>query len=314
MISWRVGPLRDTLLAFIDAVTDPGDPFYVPPAERLAVFDHDGTLWCEKPLMVHIYALLARYRQLARREPLRLSRRALRAVFANDHSDFDNVFQRSEWAEILGDLAGVPFSEMSDADFEAWVRDWAEHWRHPRFGVGVRWLVYRPMVELLHLLQARAFTVAVTTADEAAFVRVLSTELYGVAPGRVLGSNFVPRGSRLDPSLLLRGYHPDFFHDGEDKPRCIERDLGRRPLLAAGNSDGDLAMLRWTAEGQGARLPLVIRHTDAAREYAYDRRAGRLLAEAAARGWPVVDMARDWEVVFGATGKGEDDGRRTTDR
>ena len=314
MISWRVGPLRDTLLAFIDAVTDPGDPFYVPPAERLAVFDHDGTLWCEKPLMVHIYALLARYRQLARREPLRLSRRALRAVFANDHSDFDNVFQRSEWAEILGDLAGVPFSEMSDADFEAWVRDWAEHWRHPRFGVGVRWLVYRPMVELLHLLQARAFTVAVTTADEAAFVRVLSTELYGVAPGRVLGSNFVPRGSRLDPSLLLRGYHPDFFHDGEDKPRCIERDLGRRPLLAAGNSDGDLAMLRWTAEGQGARLPLVIRHTDAAREYAYDRRAGRLLAEAAARGWPVVDMARDWEGVFGATGKGEDDGRRTTDR
>ncbi len=314
MISWRVGPLRDTLLAFIDAVTTPGDPRYVPPAERLAVFDHDGTLWCEKPLMVHIYALLARYRQLARREPLRLSGRALRAVFANDHSDFDNVFQRSEWAEILGDLAGVPFSEMSDADFEAWVRDWAEHWRHPRFGVGVRELVYRPMVELLRLLQARAFTVAVTTADEAAFVRVLSAELYGVAPGRVLGSNFVPRGSRLDPSLLLRGYHPDFFHDGEDKPRCIERDLGRRPLLAAGNSDGDLAMLRWTAEGQGARLPLVIRHTDAAREYAYDHRAGRLLAEAAARDWPVVDMARDWETVFGAAGKGEDDGRRTTDR
>jgi len=314
MISWRAGPLRDSLLAFIDAVTTPGDPRYVPPAERLAVFDHDGTLWCEKPLMVHIYALLARYRQLARREPLRLSGRALRAVFANDHSDFDNVFQRSEWAEILGDLAGVPFSEMSDADFEAWVRDWAEHWRHPRFGVGVRGLVYRPMVELLRLLHARDFTVAVTTADEAAFVRVLSTELYGVAPGRVLGSNFVPRGSRLDPSLLLRGYHPDFFHDGEDKPRCIERDLGRRPLLAAGNSDGDLAMLRWTAEGPGARLPLVIRHTDAAREYAYDRRAGRLLAEAAARGWPVVDMARDWGVVFGAGGKGEDDGRRTTDR
>ncbi len=300
MISWRPGPLRDTLLSFVDAVTDPGDPFYVPPAERLAVFDHDGTLWCEKPLMVHIYALLARYRQLARREPLGLSRRALRAVFANDHSDFDNVFQRSEWAEILGDLAGVPFSEMSDADFDAWVRDWAAHWRHPRFGVGVRGLVYRPMGELLHLLQAREFTVAVTTADEAAFVRVLSAELYGVAPGRVLGSNFVPQGSRLDPSLLLRGYHPDFFHDGEDKPRCVERDLGQRPLLAAGNSDGDLAMLRWTAEGQGARLPLVVRHTDAAREYAYDRRAGRLLAEAAARGWPVVDMARDWETVFGA--------------
>ena len=138
MISWRAGPIRDTVHAFVEAVTTPGGAGYAPPAERLAVFDNDGTLWCEKPLMVHIYALLARYRQLARHEPLGLSRRALRAVFTNDHADFDNVFQRSEWAEILGDLAGVPFSEMSDADFEAWVRDWAAHWQHPRFGVGVR--------------------------------------------------------------------------------------------------------------------------------------------------------------------------------
>jgi hypothetical protein len=301
LVAWRPGPLRDHILAFVAGVTEPGGTGYVPPAERLAVFDNDGTLWCEKPLMVHIYALLARYRQLARHEPLGLSRRALRAVFTNDHADFDNIFQRSEWAEILGDLAGVPFSEMSDDDFAAWVGDWAERWRHPRFGVGVRGLVYRPMVELIRLLQSHEFTVAVTTADEAAFVRVLSAELYGVAPGRVLGSNFVPRESHLDPSLLLRGYHPDFFHDGEDKPRCVEREMGRRPQLAAGNSDGDLALLRWTAAGEGARLPLVIRHTDAAREYAYDRRAGRLLAEAEAQGWPVVDMAVDWTEIFPVT-------------
>jgi hypothetical protein len=298
MLSWRAGHTLDTILAFVAAVTTPGGAGYVPPGERLAVFDNDGTLWCEKPLMIHMYALLARYRQLARHEPLGLSRRALRAIFTNDHADFDNIFQRSEWAEILGDLAGVPFSDMSDADFEAWVRQWAAAWRHPRFDVGVAGLVYRPMVELMRLLQEHEFTVAVTTADEAAFVRVLSADLYGVAPGRVLGSNFVPRASRLDPSLLLRGYHPDFFHDGEDKPRCVERDLGRRPLLAAGNSDGDLALLRWTAEGGGPRLPLVVRHNDAAREYAYDRRAGRLLADAAAREWPVVDMASDWHMIF----------------
>ena len=103
------------------------------------------------------------------------------------------------------------------------------------------------MLELIHHLQAHDFTIAVTTADEAAFVRALSVDLYGVAPGRVLGSNFVPRESHLDPSLVLRGYHPDFFHDGEDKPRCVEREMGRRPQLAAGNSDGDLALLRWTA-------------------------------------------------------------------
>jgi hypothetical protein len=298
MNAWRSTPILNTIHAFVAAVTMPGGSEYAPPEERLAVFDNDGTLWCEKPLMVHIYALLARYRQLARHEPLGLSRRALRAVFTNDHADFDNIFQRSEWAEILGDLAGVPFSEMSDAEFEAWVRQWAAAWRHPRFGVGVAGLVFRPMVELMRLLQDHDFTVAVTTADEAAFVRVLSAELYGVAPGRVLGSNFVPRASRLDPSLLLRGYHPDFFHDGMDKPRCVERDLGRRPLLAAGNSDGDLALLRWTAEGGGPRLPLVVRHTDAAREYAYDRRAGRLLAEASARGWPIIDMAVDWTQIF----------------
>lgn len=299
MNSWHDTPIRRAILAFVAAVTTPGDPGYVPPAERLAVFDHDGTLWVEKPLMVHIYALLARYRQLLRHQPLRLSRRALRAVFANDHSDFDNIFQRSEWAEILGDLAGVPFSDMSDAEFERWVREWAAHWRHPRFGVGVAGLVYRPMVELMWLLREHEFTVAVTTADEAAFVRALAPDLYGIAPGRVLGSSFASRESHLDPSLLLRGHHPDFFHDGEDKPRCIERDLGRRPLLAAGNSDGDLAMLQWTAAGEGARLPLVIRHNDAQREYDYDRRAGKLLAEAQARGWPVVDMALDWATVFG---------------
>lgn len=298
MLSWRPTPIRDTLLAFVAAVTDPTDPLYVPPEARLAVLDNDGTLWCEKPLMVHVYALLARYRQLARREPLGLSRRALRAVFTNDHADFDNIFQRSEWAEILGDLAGVPFSEMTDDAFAAWVGDWAARWKHPRFGVGPAGLVYRPMVELIRLLQDNAFTVVITTADEAAFVRVLSADLYGVAPGRVLGSSFAARGSRLDPSLLLRGYHPDFFHDGEDKPRCVLRDFGRRPLLAVGNSDGDLALLRWVAEGERPRLPLVIRHTDAAREYAYDRRAGRLLAEARAGGWPVVDMAVDWENIF----------------
>lgn len=296
--NWHNTATKQAILDFVAAITDESGPHYVPPVERVAVFDNDGTLWCEKPLMVHIYALLARYRQLARHEPLGLSRRALRAVFTNDHADFDNIFQRSEWAEILGDLAGVPFSEMSDDDFAAWVRDWAGRWRHPRFGVGVSGLVYRPMVELIRHLQSRDFTVVITTADEAAFVRVLSADLYGVAPGRVLGSNFVPRESHLDPSLLVRGYHPDFFHDGEDKPRCVEREMGRRPQLAAGNSDGDLALLRWTAAGDGPRLPLVIRHTDAAREYAYDRRAGRLLAEAAAQGWPVVDMALDWAEIF----------------
>ncbi len=298
LVTWRDTPIREAILSFVAAVTEPGGAQYVPPEARLAVFDNDGTLWCEKPLMVHVYALLARYRQLARREPLGLSRRALRAVFTNDHADFDNVFQRSEWVEILGDLAGVPFSEMSDAAFEAWVLKWASRWRHPRFGVGPAGLVYQPMRELMALLQAHDFTLVITTADEAAFVRALSSELYGVAPDRVLGSSFAARGSHLDPSLLLRGYHPDFFHDGEDKPRCIARETGRRPIFAAGNSDGDLAMLRWTAAGGGARLPLVIRHTDAAREYAYDRRAGKLLAAAAAEGWPIVDMARDWEKVF----------------
>ena len=311
MLSWRSGPVLDTILSFIAAVTDPAGPAYAPPEARLAVFDNDGTLWCEKPLMVHVYALLARYRQLVRHEPLGLSRRALRAVFTNDHADFDNIFQRSEWAEILGDLAGVPFSEMSDEDFAAWVVAWAGRWRHPRFKLGPAGLVYRPMVELIRLLQANGFTIIITTADEAAFVRALLGPRnpggertagvwlpYDIAPAQVLGSSFAARGSRLDPSLLLRGYHPDFFHDGEDKPRCVLRETGRVPLLAVGNSDGDLALLRWVAEAGGLRLPLAVRHSDAAREYTYDRRAGRLLAEAAARGWPVIDMAVDWEQIF----------------
>ncbi|WP_374687537.1 HAD family hydrolase [Promineifilum sp.] len=305
--SWNPTPTRQAILDFLAAVTEPDSPDYAPLEARLAVFDNDGTLWVEKPYLVHFYALVARYREMLRHQPLRLTRRAARALLTNDTSDADSIFQRSELAELLGDMAGVPFSGMTDDEFAAWMRAWIEQWRHPRFGVSLAGLVYRPMVELIALLHSLDFTVVIATADEAAFVRLFSAELFGVPPLRVLGSSFAPRplaaGAALDPLRLLRGHHPDFFHHGEDKPRCVEREMGRRPLLAAGNSDGDLPLLRWTAEGPALgetprALPLVVRHTDAAREYAYDRGARRLRREALIRRWTVVDMAVDWSQMF----------------
>lgn len=297
--SWRSGP-RQTILAFVDAVTEPASPDYLPPDARLAVFDHDGTLWCEKPLLVHLYAIIDRYRELLRERPRRLARRVWQALAADDHSQFDDQSDYSRWLEPAADLLGVPFSDMDDAAFAAWVDGWLKAWRHPRFDVAAAGLVYRPMVELVDLLHAHDFTVAISTADEAAFVRRVSGPFYGIPPARVLGSDFGRRqAERNGQSVWLRGYHPDHYDLGAGKRLSVAGELGVRPVLVAGNSDGDIELLRWTAEAPGPSLPLLIHHTDAAREYAYTAGAGDALAAASAHDWLVVDMAADWRTVFG---------------
>jgi hypothetical protein len=297
--SWHDSAPRAAILGFLSAVTDPDSPGYQPPAVRLAVFDHDGTLWCEKPLLVHLYAILDRYRQLARTEPRRLGRRMARALWTNDHSQFDDQGRWSGVLEPLGDLLGVPFAGMDDAAFDAWIDAWLLTWRHPRFDVPAAGLVYRPMRELIDLLHAHDFTVAISTADEAAFVRRLSAAFYGIPPDRVLGSDFGRRHADRDGrTLSLRGYHPDHYDMGAGKRLSVAGELGRAPLLIAGNSDGDIELLRWAAESPAPSLPLLLRHTDPGREYAYDRRAHAAQTAAAAEGWTIIDMAADWQAVF----------------
>lgn len=295
--SWAATPRRDALIRFLAAVTAPDSPDYQPPAARLAVFDHDGTLWCEKPRLIHLYAIWDRFTELAREHPRALTRRLWRALRTDDHTAFDDEGRLQRLLEPFVDVLGVPFSGMSEADYNAWVHAWLADWRHPHFAVPASGLVYRPMVELVRLLHDHAFTVAIATADEAAFVRQISQRFYGVPPELVLGTTFaaIPGADGRRPR---RGYHPDVFGDGENKRISIAGDLQQRPILAVGNSDGDLPLLEWVAGGTEPSLALLVRHTDDEREYAYDHRARDVLAAAAAGGWPVVDMAADWRVVF----------------
>lgn len=297
--SWQPGPVRSAIAAFVEATTDPASPGYVVPAARLAVFDHDGTLWCEKPLMVHFYALRDRYRELARANPRRLTRRLWHALRTNDDTFFDSQGRWNAALEPLADMLGVAFSDIDEAAFEVWMRAWLARWRHPRFDVPAAGLVYQPMVELIRLLQANLFTVAIVTADESAFVRLVSQPFYGVPPDMVFGSAFGLRAAgKSNLVAARRDYHPDSFDNATGKQFSIDTRLDHQPILAAGNADGDLAMLMRVAEVRGATLPLLIRHTDSLREYAYDRLAHNVLLAADAGGWPVVDMAVDWRVVF----------------
>lgn len=296
--AWQPAPRR-AILDFIRSVTDPRSPTYQPPAARVAVFDHDGTLWCEKPLLVHLYAIIDRYRELLRTQPRRTASRVARALATDDHSQFDSQSDYSRWLEPAVDLLGVAFSDMDDAAFTAWIDAWLTAWRHPRFDVPAAGLVYRPMVELIDLLHAHNFTVAIATSDEAAFVRRIGRPFYGIPPERVLGSEFGRRqAQRHGRSVWLRGHHPDHADFGAGKRLSVAGELGVQPILVAGNSDSDMALLQWAAEAPGPTLPLLIHHTDAEREYAYDGRAQEALAAAAANGWRVVDMAADWRTVF----------------
>ncbi|MEZ4519250.1 MAG: HAD family hydrolase [Chloroflexota bacterium] len=297
--SWRDTPTRQAILSFVDSVTDPASPDYVAPDARLAVFDHDGTLWCEKPNLVHLYAIRDRYRELVRTQPRRLTGRLWRALRTNDDTLFDSYNRWGDWVEPLADALGVPFSDMDEAAYRDWMQGWLNRWRHPRFDVPVAGLVYRPMVELVQLLHEHDFRVAIATADEAAFVQLVSRPFYGVPPELVLGSSFTAGQPAADEKTAVRrGYHPDSFGDGDNKRINVAAGLLQQPILVAGNSDGDVPLLEWVASAPGRTLPLLVAHTDAEREYAYTGRSRSALEAARTNGWVIADMARDWETVF----------------
>ena len=297
--SWRDSEASRAIRRFVATVTDPDGSGYMPAADRLAVFDHDGTLWCEKPLPIHLYAILDRYRELAHGSPGHLTRRLWHALTTAEDSQFDDQSWWSGLAEPLVDVLGVAFSDMDDAAYAAWLDDWLKRWRHPRFGVGVAGLVYQPMHELVAWLQANDFTVAISTADEAAFVQLVSRGLHGIAPDLVLGSAFGQTSQwRKGVEVLLRSYHPDHLDNGRDKRMSVAAELGKRPIFVAGNTDGDVPLLSWAAESAGPSLSLLLNHTDAQREYGYNRGAKDALDIAERTGWPIVDMAADWRMVF----------------
>lgn len=293
--SWNETGTKHAIINSVDRVTKQGSPDYVSPQDRVATFDNDGTLWCEKPLYIHLMANLDRFKELMEANPELGRREPYRAIATKNLGYFMDLYEKNELDTIVGDLFGVPFDGLPTDAYAAWQRRWLANWKHPRFHVGYRGLIYQPMVELVRYLQENAFRVYLFTADEGAFLRLVSESLYGIPPQHVQGTSIE---LRFTGTTLVRTSQARYLNNWDGKPRLIFETLGCRPILAAGNSNGDLQMLQYVAGGKGTRLSLVVHHTDDEREYAYDKHTEKILPAAKKGGWTVIDMKTDWNRVF----------------
>jgi phosphoglycolate phosphatase-like HAD superfamily hydrolase len=298
--SWNDGAVKKSITDFVARVTAQGGADFMPPAERNAAFDNDGTLWCEQPVYFQAAFALDRVRTMAAQHPEWKQQQPFKAFLSGDRKALAEQGKNG-----LLTLVAAAHSGMTTDEFAKSVADWLATARHPRFHRPYNELIYQPMVELLAYLRANGFKTFIVSGGGVDFMRVWVEEAYGIPPEQVVGSSGVTQ-YRLDAAgkpSLLKTAKVQFIDDGSGKPVGINMMIGRRPIFAFGNSDGDQQMLQWTMAGSGARFAGIVHHTDAAREYAYDRpsKIGQLdkaLVEAKAKGWTVVDMKQDWKKVF----------------
>ena len=286
-------------MEFVQQVTTPDSTDYIVPEERIAVFDNDGTLWTEKPAYSQLLFAIDRIRQLAPQHPEWKTTQPFKAVLDNDMDALADSGEKGLLQLVMASHAG-----MTTTEFEQIVGNWLMTARHPRFKRPYTELVYQPMLELLNYLRANGFKTFIVSGGGIEFMRPWTQTVYGIPPEQVIGSSIKVKFELRDGEpVLVRLPEIDFIDDKAGKPVGIHKFIGRRPIAAFGNSDGDLQMLQWTAAGEGRSFMLLVHHTDAEREYAYDRTShiGKLdkaLDEADRRGWTVVDMKRDWKVIY----------------
>jgi len=297
--SWKDGPAKQAIVEFVGKVTKQGSPEFVLEAERIATFDNDGTLWAEQPMYFQLFFALDRVKALAPQHPE-----------WKDKEPFASLLK----GNVKGALAGgehaileiimATHAGMTTAEFENIVKQWIATAKHPTTHRPYTRMVYQPMLELLAYLRANGFKTFIVSGGGIEFMRPWTDKVYGVPPEQVVGSSIKTKFEMRDGKpVLVRLPKIHFIDDKEGKPVGINEHIGRRPIFAFGNSDGDLQMLQWTAGGSGASFMGIVHHTDAKREWAYDRKShiGRLdkaLDEAKAKGWTVVDMKNDWKRVF----------------
>jgi phosphoglycolate phosphatase-like HAD superfamily hydrolase len=302
--SWNDGAAKKSITAFVAKVTKEGAPDFVPPAERIATFDNDGTLWAEQPMYFQFLFALDRVKALAPQHPEWKTKEPFASLLKGD---------------VKGALAGgepaifqivmATHSGMTTDEFERIVKDWIATAKHPKTGRLLTAMVYQPMLELLAYLRANGFKTFIVSGGGVDFMRAFAEKTYGIPPEQVVGSSGKTTFELRDGKpVLLKLPEVDFIDDKSGKPVGIHQYIGRRPIAAFGNSDGDLQMLQWTAAGPGPRFCLYVHHTDGEREFAYDRTShvGQLdkgLDEAAAKGWTVVSMKDDWKTIFPPNGK-----------
>lgn len=297
--SWNDSATKQAILDFIRTTTDKGSPQYVPVEQRIATFDNDGTLWSEQPVYFQLAFAMDRVKALAPKHPEWKERQPFQAVLEGDMQTVLATGERGLVELVMASHAG-----MTTDEFEAVVKDWLATAKHPRFQRHYTELVFQPMLELLTFLRAQGFQTYIVSGSGIEFMRPWVESVYGIPPEHVVGSSIKVKYAFQDGKpVLVRLPEIDFIDDQVGKPVGIHKFIGRRPIMAFGNSDGDFEMLEWTTAAKGPRFGLIIRHTDADREWAYDRvssigRLDKALDEAPKRGWVISDMKQDWKVIY----------------
>lgn len=297
--SWNAGPAAAAIVAFVTKVTDPASSDYVPERDRIAVFDNDGTLWSEQPMYFQGLYALQRLQERAAADPSILTSAPMKAAVAGDMKGV-----MAGGMQGLVDILNVSHANVSVEDFQADAHKWLTMEEHPTSGLTYAEMTYQPMLELLSFLRENGFTTYIVSGGGVDFIRAISQEAYGIPPWQVVGTEGTTKYEVRDGTpVIWKEGGVSFVDDKEGKPAGISRVIGQRPIFAAGNSDGDFQMLEWTTAGDGPRFGMLVHHTDAKREFAYDRDSsfGKLdegLDAAQAKGWTVIDMAKDWSRVW----------------
>jgi phosphoglycolate phosphatase-like HAD superfamily hydrolase len=299
--SWNDTPAKKAIAAFVESATTPDAAGFIPPAERIAVFDNDGTLWSEQPMYSQAFFLFDRIRALAPQHPE-----------WNDQEPFASVIKGDLKSALAGgekallEMAMATHAGITTDEFEEMVSEWIATARHPQTDRPFTEMVYQPMLELLEHLRSNGFKVFIVSGGGIEFMRPWAEAVYGIPPEQVIGSSIKTAYEvRHGKPVIVKLPELNFIDDKAGKPAAIQHHIGRRPVFAAGNSDGDFEMLEWTTAGDGVRLALLVHHDDAEREWSYDREShiGKLdkgLDEGRKRGWTIVSMKDDWKTIFPA--------------
>jgi phosphoserine phosphatase len=297
--SWNDGPAKKSIVEFVAKVTKEGSPDFVPIPERIATFDNDGCLWAEQPMYFQVLFIVDRIKALAPQHPEWKEKEPFASMLKGDVKAALAGGERA-----LMEMAMATHAGTTTEEFEQIVKDWLATAKHPSTKRPYTEMVYQPMLEVLAYLRANGFKTFIVSGGGIEFMRPWTEKVYGIPPEQVVGSSIKTKFEMRDGKpVLVRLPELNFIDDKEGKPVGIQQHIGRRPIAAFGNSDGDLQMLQWTTAGSGARFVLLVHHTDAEREWAYDRQShiGRLdkaWDEAKAKGWTVVSMKDDWKAVF----------------
>lgn len=297
--SWNDGKSKQSIIDFVAKVTEKGSPDFVPLAERIAVFDNDGTLWAEQPMYFQLFFALDRVKDLAPQHPEWKNKEPFASLLDGDVKSALAGGEHAILEIVMATHAGITTDE-----FEQIVKDWITTAKHPTTKRPYTEMVYQPMLELLTYLRTNGFKTFIVSGGGIEFMRPWTEEVYGIPPEQVVGSSIKTKFEMQNGKpVIMRLPELNFNDDKAGKPVAINMHIGRRPIAAFGNSDGDLQMLQWTVAGEGPRFALYVHHTDSMREWAYDRKSsiGRLdkgLDEAQAKGWTVVDMKQDWKIIY----------------